>query len=257
MITLQGQRVLITGASAGIGQACAVAFAKLGCHVLLAARRVDRIDAIAKQLQNEYGIETKTIGLDVCDAVLVERTLSDLPPPWNDIDVLVNNAGLARGLEPFYQGNPSDWDVMIDTNVKGLLYVSRFVVPGMIERQRGHVINVGSIAGYQAYANGTVYCASKFAVRAITEGMKQDLHGSGVRVTEIAPGIVETEFSNVRFKGDQSRVDAVYQGMQPLTADDIANTITYCASLPPHMDIMTMAVWPTDQSSAALVHRNK
>lgn len=257
MQSLSNKTVLITGASSGIGEACAHAFAEQGCQVILGARRFDRVQALAVELAEQYEVNALPVQMDVCDSEALMQSITALPEQWSAIDVLVNNAGLARGLEPFQQGQPSDWDEMIDTNIKGLLYSARAVVPGMLQRGSGHIINMGSIAGYQAYANGTVYCATKFAVRGITEGMKQDLHGTPIRVSEIAPGMVQTDFSAVRFKGDKQRAEKVYQNIRPLTARDIANTVVYCAQQPPHVDIMTMAVWPTDQSSASLFYRQE
>lgn len=257
MQSLAEKTVFITGASAGIGEATARAFAAKGAHLILSARRLDKVQTIAEQLTAEFGVNALAIELDVTDNAAVEAAVANLAPQWRAIDILVNNAGLARGMEPFQDGKPSDWDEMIDTNVKGLLYTSRAIAPLLIAREQGHIINLGSIAGYQAYANGTVYCATKFAVRAITEGMKQDLHGTGVRVSEIAPGMVQTDFSRVRFKGDQARADAVYQNIQPLTAEDIASTVVFCAGQPAHVDIMTMAVWPTAQSSAKMFDRKE
>ncbi len=257
MQSLTNKTVLITGASSGIGEACAKAFAMQGCHVILGARRFEKVDVLATEISQQYGVNALPMRMDVCDSAALTKTINELPEQWVAIDVLVNNAGLARGLEPFQKGQPSDWDEMIDTNIKGLLYAARAIVPGMLERRCGHIINMGSIAGFQAYANGTVYCATKFAVRGITEGMKQDLHGTPIRVSEIAPGMVQTDFSAVRFKGDTQRADSVYQNIQPLTAEDIANTVVFCAQQPPHVDIMTMAVWPTDQSSASLFNRQE
>ncbi len=257
MTALHNKRVLITGASGGIGEAAAREFSRQGCHVLLAARRLDRVQALADELIAADGIEAKAIAMDVCDAAAVKQIIDELPAPWSAIDIVVNNAGLARGLAPFYDGDPGDWDEVIDTNIKGLLHVARAVTPGMLDRQSGHIINLGSIAGYQAYPNSAVYCATKFAVRGLTQGMKIDLHGTPLRVSEIAPGMVKTDFSNVRFKGDTQRADAVYQNINPLLAEDIAKTIVFCAQQPPHVDIMTMTILPTDQSSATLFNRTE
>ncbi len=254
-MSVENKMVLITGASAGIGAACAEAFAKAGAHLVLSARRLERVRTLAQRLSEEYGIQAHAIQLDVTDADQVEQVINQLSSPWNEIDILLNNAGLARGMEPIQVGEPQDWDEMIDTNIKGLLYVSRAVLSGMIQREKGHVINLGSIAGYQAYPNGTVYCATKFAVRGITEGMKMDLHGTPIRVSEVAPGMVETDFSQVRFKGDSERADKVYQNITPLTPEDIAQTVVFCANQPEHVNITTMGVFPVDQSSATMFNR--
>ncbi|MDF1797399.1 MAG: SDR family NAD(P)-dependent oxidoreductase [Coxiellaceae bacterium] len=257
MSLLANKMVLITGASAGIGAACAEAFAKAGAHLVLAARRLERVRSLAERLVEQYGIQAHAIQLNVTDADQVESVINQLSSPWCDIDILINNAGLARGMEPIQVGETQDWDDMIDTNIKGLLYVSRAVLPGMIQREKGHVINLGSIAGYQAYPNGTVYCATKFAVRGITEGMKMDLHGTPIRVSEVAPGMVQTDFSSVRFKGDSDRADKVYQNITPLSAEDIAETVVFCASQPEHVNITTMGVFPVDQSSATMFNRKE
>jgi serine 3-dehydrogenase len=259
MISIQNQIVFITGASSGIGAACAKIFAKGGAKLILAARRLEKLDRLAKEL-----VETKSVAsmneiylleLDVRDRPQVESAVAALPDAWKNIDILINNAGLSRGLDKLHEGNFQDWEEMIDTNVKGLLYMTRSIVPGMVSRGRGHVVNIGSIAGRQAYPKGSVYCASKAAVRAISEGLKQDLLGTPVRVTEIEPGLVETEFSNVRFHGDAEKAKNVYQGLTPLTADDVADVVYFCATRSPHVNISEVLLVPTDQASATLVHR--
>lgn len=255
MVSIQSQVVLITGASSGIGAACARAFAPLGVKLLLAARRLSRLQALATQLQTEFGVQTLTIQLDVCDRTQVESQLQALPAEWSTIDVLVNNAGLSRGLDKLYEGSIQDWEEMIDTNIKGLLYMTRAIVPSMVQRQQGHVINIGSIAGHQTYPRGNVYCGSKAAVRAISEGLKQDLLGTPVRVSAVDPGLVETEFSEVRFRGDTERAKAVYADTIPLTPEDIAEVVVFCATRPPHVNISELLVLPTAQSGATLVHR--
>jgi 3-hydroxy acid dehydrogenase / malonic semialdehyde reductase len=255
MTRLQNRIVFITGASSGIGQAAARAFAEQGAALLLAARRVDRLDELARALQDEFKVRTRTLALDVRERTAVERGVSGLPHDWSEIDVLVNNAGLSRGLDKLHQGDYRDWEEMIDTNVKGLLYVSRTVVPGMVARGRGHVINIGSIAGREVYPGGNVYCATKFAERAITKGLNIDLNGTGVRVTTIDPGMVETEFSLVRFHGDSARAAKVYQGVKPLTPRDVADAIVYCSTRPEHVNVAEMVLLPTAQSSATVVHR--
>ncbi|MEG3978560.1 SDR family oxidoreductase [Microcoleus sp. herbarium8] len=261
MISIQNQIVFITGASSGIGAACAQIFAKGGAKLILAARRLEKLDRLAKEL-----VETKSVAsmneiylleLDVRDRPQVESAIAALPDAWKNIDILINNAGLSRGLDKLHEGNFQDWEEMIDTNVKGLLYMTRYIVPGMVSRGGGHVVNIGSIAGRQAYPKGSVYCASKAAVRAISDGLKQDLLGTAVRVTEIEPGLVETEFSNVRFHGDAEKAKNVYQGLTPLTADDVADVVYFCATRSPHVNISEVLLVPTDQASATLVHRKE
>ena len=255
MVSLTDQIVLITGASSGIGAACASAFAGTGAKLILAARRIERLEAIAHTLYETYGTAIHPIELDVCDRSQVTTALEALPKEWRTIDVLVNNAGLSRGLDKLHQGSIQDWEEMIDTNIKGLLYMTRSIVPGMVERGSGHVINIGSIAGHQTYPNGNVYCATKAAVRALTEGLKMDLLGTPVRVSSVDPGLVETEFSSVRFRGDNDRATKVYQGLTPLSADDVADVVLFCATRPPHVNISDVLLVPTDQSSATMVHR--
>ncbi|WP_299408407.1 SDR family oxidoreductase [Acaryochloris sp. IP29b_bin.148] len=255
MVSMQNRVVLITGASSGIGAACARAFAPLGVKLVLAARRLSRLQALATQLEADFGVQTHVMSLDVRDRTQVEAQLQALPAEWSAIDVLVNNAGLSRGLDKLYEGNIQDWEEMIDTNIKGLLYVTRAVVPGMVQRQQGHVINIGSIAGHQTYPRGNVYCGSKAAVRAISDGLKQDLLGTPVRVSSVDPGLVETEFSEVRFHGDTDRAQAVYADTTPLTPEDIAEVVVFCATRPPHVNLSELLVLPTAQSGATLVHR--
>jgi serine 3-dehydrogenase len=247
--------VLVTGASAGIGAACARAFAGAGARLVLAARRAERLEALAAELGDAHGTESHLLELDVRDAEAVAATLGGLPAEWAEVDVLVNNAGLGRGLEKAHEGSPADWDEMVDTNVKGLLYVTRAVVPGMVARGRGHVVNIGSVAGHEVYPGGAVYCATKHAVGAITKGLRMDLLGTGVRVSTVDPGMVETEFSVVRFHGDRERADRVYAGMTPLVADDIADAVLWCATRPPHVNVDEVILKPTDQASATLVSR--
>jgi serine 3-dehydrogenase len=253
-MTLTGRIVLITGASAGIGAACARAFAREGARLVLAARRASRLEDMAGELR-AAGTDVLALELDVGDAAAVAGTLGALAPEWRDVDVLVNNAGLGRGLDKLWEGDPADWDEMVDTNVKGLLYVTRAVLPGMVARGRGHVINLGSVAGHEVYPGGAVYCATKHAVDAITRGLRMDVLGTGVRVSTVDPGMVETEFSVVRFHGDRERADKVYRGMTPLVADDIAETVVWVATRPPHVCIDEIIIKPTDQASATMVHR--
>jgi 3-hydroxy acid dehydrogenase / malonic semialdehyde reductase len=247
--------VLITGASAGIGEACARAFAEAGARLILTARRLDRLQALAAELAAAHGTECHLLAMDVRDRDGVAAGIAALPVEWAAVDVLVNNAGLARGTEKVPAGDPAEWDEVIGTNVNGLLYVTRAVTPGMVERGRGHVINLGSTAGHEVYPGGAVYCATKHAVGAITKGLRMDLLGTGIRVSTVDPGMVETNFSVVRFRGDQERADGVYRGMTPLTPADIAETVLWIATRPPHVNVDEVIIKPTDQASATLVHR--
>lgn len=252
---LSGRCVLVTGASSGIGAACARAFAHLGCRLVLAARRRDRLDALAGELRDQHSSQVHTVTLDVRDRGAVEAMVASLPEPFDRIEVLVNNAGLSRGLSPLHQGLVSDWEEMLDTNVKGLLYVTRVVAQGMVARGRGHIITIGSIAGHETYPGGNVYCASKHAVTALTRGLAQDLLGTGVRVSSVDPGLVETEFSLVRFHGDAERAKAPYQGMTPLTAEDVGEAVVFCATRPAHVTVREMVLLPAEQASAVHVNR--
>lgn len=255
MEAIKGRVVFITGASSGIGEGCARAFAAVGGKLLLAARRIDRLVSLKNHLEKEYGSEVHIFELDVRMRGRVEKAIGSLSENWKAIDILINNAGLSRGLDKLQEGSVEDWDEMIDTNVKGLLYVSREVVPGMVERGRGHIINIGSVAGHEVYPGGNVYCASKHAVKAISKGLKIDLLGTPVRVTSIDPGMVKTEFSIVRFHGDRGRADKVYEGLTPLSPDDIAEAALFCASRPPHVNINEIIIMPTAQASATLAYR--
>jgi serine 3-dehydrogenase len=255
MYSLKNKVVFVTGASAGIGESCARAFAQSGARILICARRADRLKTLAAELKKEFGVPVHAFGLDVRSQPAVEKALSALPAEWRPIEVLVNNAGLSRGLAKLHEGLLSDWEEMIDTNVKGLLYVSRAVIPGMVERGSGHVINIGSIAGHEVYPSGNVYCATKFAVRALSKGLRLDLNGTPIRVSEVAPGMVETEFSVVRFHGDTERAGKVYQGLTPLSPDDIADAVVWCATRPAHVNVSEMIVMPTAQASTTLVYK--
>lgn len=249
-----GQRnVLITGATSGIGEATARLLAKNEYNLILCGRRQDRLE----KLQAELSMQAKVTALsfDVRDYEAVKRALKSLGNDWKKVDVLINNAGNAHGLDPVHQGSVEDWDAMMDINVKGLLYVSREIMPGMTERKSGHIINIGSIAGKEVYPNGNVYCASKFAVDALTRGMRIDLNPFGIKVTSIHPGMVDTEFSLVRFKGDAQKAGSVYKGMKPLTGQDIADVILYVLSTPDHVVIADMIVFPKAQGSSTVVHR--
>jgi serine 3-dehydrogenase len=255
MYSLKDKVVFITGASSGIGRSCTRAFAAQGAKILMCARRAGRLKALAAELKKEFRVPVHHFTLDVRDQLAVERAVAGLAKGWRSIEVLVNNAGLSRGLAKLHEGLASDWEEMIDTNVKGLLYVSRAVIPGMVERASGHIINIGSIAGYEVYPGGNVYCATKFAVRALSKGLRLELNGTPIRVSEVAPGMVETEFSIVRFHGDTERAGKVYQGLTPLTPDDIADAVVWCATRPPHVNISQVTVMPTAQASTTLVHR--
>jgi NADP-dependent 3-hydroxy acid dehydrogenase YdfG len=248
--------VMITGASAGIGAACARVFAREGYRLLLLARRLERLEALASELREKYGSEVLVRMLDVRQAARVREVLELLPAQWRNIDLLINNAGLSRGLDKLHEGNLEHWETMIDTNIKGLLYVSRQVIPGMVARGRGHVINVGSIAGHQVYPGGNVYCATKHAVKALTQGMQIDLLGTPVRVSSLDPGLVDTEFARVRFDGDEEKAAAVYQGMEPLHAEDVAEIALFIATRPPHVNISNLIVLPSQQATAMLVDRS-
>ncbi len=252
---IAGRTVLVTGASSGIGEACAHAFAAAGCRLLLVARRADRVAAVAARLEAEHGGVARGDVLDVRDRGAVEGWFAGLPASWQAVDILVNNAGLARGLAPLHAGEVEDWEEMVDTNLKGLLYVTRTVLPGMVERGRGHVVNIGSIAGHEVYPGGNVYCASKFAVTALGRAMAVDTLGTGVRVSSVDPGMVETEFSEVRFHGDRERAATVYQGLEPLAPADVADAVLFCTTRPAHANVREMILMPTAQAAAVHVWR--
>lgn len=244
--------VLITGATSGIGRACAVSFHNAGYTVLATGRNT----AALAELKNELGNNCYTMAFDVCDETAVKHAIESIPDELKNIDVLVNNAGLALGLEPEYEGNTRDWSVMIDTNIKGLLGMTRLIVPNMLERGQGHIINIGSVAGDAAYAGGAVYCATKAAVKAITDGLRIDLVDTPLRVTLIKPGLVETNFSNIRFHGDRDRASAVYRGIEALTAEDIADTVLYAAQAPAHVQIAEMLILATRQANGSIIIRH-
>jgi len=246
---------LITGATSGIGEACAHLFAREGYKVILTGRRLDRLEKVAKKVNAKYSVEVAYYDFDVRDRESVIKTLEGMPASWKKVDVLINNAGLSQGLDPIQNGSYEDWDTMIDTNIKGLLNVTKVVSNWMVEYKKGHIINLGSIAGKQVYPNGNVYCASKFAVDALNQGMRIDLLPYGIRVTAIHPGAVETEFSEVRFHGDRERAKKVYDGFEPLAAEDIAETIWFAVSRPAHVNINELTVMPTAQASAAIIDR--
>lgn len=246
--------VLITGATSGIGEACARKFAEGGYNVIITGRRAGRLESLKAELE-KAGARVRTLQFDVRDAEAASAAVGSLPEEWSRIDVLVNNAGLALGLDKEYEGSQEDWNIMIDTNIKGLLTMTRLIVPGMVERGSGHVINIGSVAGDAAYACGNVYCATKAAVKAITDGLRIDLADTPVRVTNIKPGLVETEFSRVRFHGDNERADNVYKGIKPLTGADIADVVYYAASAPAHVQIAEVLVLATHQASGSVIVR--
>lgn len=253
--SLKDKIVLITGASAGIGAACAHYFADAGAKLILCARRQDKLQILADELHTEYAALTRLLPVDVQQGSAVTALIEALPSDWQAIEVLVNNAGLSRGLDKQYEASLQDWEEMIDTNIKGLLYMTRAIVPGMVARNRGHVINLGSIAARDTYKGGSVYCATKAAVKVLSEGLKIDLLGTPVRVTNIEPGLVETEFSEVRFRGDRDRAKTVYSGMNALTPSDVADAVLYAATRPAHVNISELFLIPTDQSTSTLIHR--
>ena len=254
-MSLKGKIVFITGASSGIGAATSLAFAAEGARLLLAARRVEKLAEVAAQALERGATAVHSIRLDVRNHRSVQNTIDELPSEWADIEILINNAGLSRGLDKLYMGMIDDWDEMIDTNVKGLLYVTRAVVPGMVVRGRGHVVNLGSTAGELTYPNGAVYCASKAAERAINDGLRQDVLGTPVRVTSVDPGMVETDFSLVRFHGDGERAGKVYKGITPLTPEDVADVIVWAVSRPAHVNIARVLLTPVQQANSLLFHR--
>ena len=246
--------VFITGATSGIGLGCARKFAANGDKLILTGRNASRLSEISNELKAQ-GTEVVTLKFDVRDREAAQKAIESLPAEWTKIDVLVNNAGLALGLEPEYEGDFNDWDGMIDTNIKGLLTMTRLIVPGMIERNSGHIINIGSVAGDAAYAGGNVYCATKAAVKALSDGLRIDVANTSVRVTNLKPGLVETNFSNVRFHGDTDRAAKLYQGIKPLTGDDIADVAVYAANAPAHVQIAEVLILATHQASGSVIVR--
>lgn len=256
MVPVKNKIVFITGATAGIGKACAELFAENGARLILSGRRKDRLEALAQSLKERIQTDSFVLPLDVADSRMVEEAIKGLPEEWRPIDILINNAGMARGLDKVHEASVTDWDEMIDTNIKGLLYVSRAVMPGMVARGSGHIVNLGSIAGHEVYPGGNVYCATKHAVAAITKGMQIDLVDSPVRVTTIDPGLVETEFSMVRFRGDEQRAKKVYQNIEALTGADVAEAVLFAVTRPPHVNIHEIIIMPTNQAGSMVVHRN-
>lgn len=255
-MSLKGKVVFITGASAGIGAATALAFAAEGAKLLLAARRADKLEGVAKLALARGSEAVHSFALDVRNQQAVANAVATLPAEWAAVDILVNNAGLSRGLDKLHAGKIQDWEEMIDTNVKGLLYVTRAVVPGMVDRGHGHIVNLGSTAGEITYPNGAVYCATKAAERAINDGLRQDLLGTPIRVTSIDPGMVETDFSLVRFHGDSERAANVYKNITPLTAEDVAESIVWVASRPAHVNIARVMMTCVQQANSLLFARN-
>lgn len=247
--------VFITGASCGIGEGCARKFASEGARLILNSRSEEKLQALAKELKQQYGAECHVLPFDVRDRQAASSALASLPAEWKEIDILINNAGLAIGVDKEYEGSLEEWDVVIDTNIKALLSMTRIVVPGMVERGRGHIINIGSIAGDAAYPGGSVYCATKAAVKALSDGLRIDLVDTPLRVTNIKPGLVETNFSVVRFRGDNERADNVYKGIHALTGDDIAEVVYFAASAPEHMQIAEILVMPTNQATGTIVSK--
>ena len=248
---------LVTGATSGFGEAIARRLAAEGCHVAITGRRTDRLERVAKEIRSEHQVEVSTHAFDVRDREAVTKAMAGAKALLSKLDILVNNAGLALALDPIQSGNADDWDQMIDTNVKGLLYVTRAALPGMLERGRGHVVNIGSVAGHQVYAGGAVYAATKFAVRAISDALRHDVLGTGIRVTNVEPGLAETEFSIVRFKGDEARASAVYEGTQPLRPEDVADAVHWAVTRPPHVNVQSILLMPTDQAAIPALHRRK
>ena len=246
--------VMVTGATSGIGEACARKFARGGYNVIITGRRKEKLDTLRRELEN-MGAEVLAMEFDVRERASARKAVDFLKGKWANINVLINNAGLALGLDKEYEGSFEDWDTMIDTNIKGLLNMTRFVVPGMVERNEGHLINIGSVAGDAAYANGNVYCATKAAVKALSDGLRIDVAESNVRVTNLKPGLVQTNFSNVRFHGDDARAESVYKGVKPLTGDDIADVAFYAASAPAHVQIAEVLILATHQANGSVIVR--
>jgi len=250
-------KALVTGATAGIGKATAIKLASLGFDLIITGRREERLKELRDKLIEDYKIEVLTLKFDIRKKDEVENAWNSLPKEWQEIDLLVNNAGLAAGFDYFHQASVEDWDTMIDTNIKGLLYISRLVTPVMVERKKGQIINISSIAGKEVYQRGNVYCATKHAVEAITKAMRADLLPYNIKVSSVSPGMVETEFSMVRFKGDKQKADNVYKGLEPLTAEDIADIIEFIVTRPPHVNINDILVMPTAQANSYYVHREE
>ena len=253
---MKGKTIFITGATSGIGEGCARKFAAMGSNLILNGRNTEKLESLKKELTAQ-GVEVLTLPFDVRDRKAMQQAVDSLQDQWKHVDVLINNAGLVIGMDKEHEGSLAEWDIVIDTNIKALLAMTRLIVPGMVERGCGHVINIGSIAGDAAYAGGSVYCATKAAVKALSDGLRIDLVDTPVRVTNIKPGMVETNFSVIRFRGDQDKADAVYKGIRPLTGDDIADVVYYAASAPAHVQIAEVLVMPTYQATGTVCHRQE
>lgn len=253
---MKGKTIFITGATSGIGEGCARKFAAMGSNLILNGRNTEKLESLKKELTTQ-GVEVLTLPFDVRDRKAMQQAVDSLQGQWKHVDVLINNAGLVIGMDKEHEGSLDEWDIVIDTNIKALLAMTRLIVPGMVERGCGHVINIGSIAGDAAYAGGSVYCATKAAVKALSDGLRIDLVDTPVRVTNIKPGMVETNFSVIRFRGDQDKADAVYKGIRPLTGDDIADVVYYAASAPAHVQIAEILVMPTYQATGTVCHRQE
>lgn len=257
MKKLEGKIAFITGATSGIGEASAYSLAEQGANLIITARRSNILEKLESEIKSKYGVKVFAIKLDVKNRKEVEWAVNSLPDEWKKIDILLNNAGLAKGLSKIYEDDIDNWDEMIDTNVKGLLYVTRAIVPGMVERESGHVINIGSTAGHEAYPKGHVYCATKHAVNAITKSLRIDVIDKNIRVSTVDPGAVETNFSNVRFFGDKEKATSMYKGIIPLVAQDVADAVVFCATRPSHANIAEIIMMPTQQASATIFHRKE
>lgn len=252
---LDGKTAFITGASSGIGEATARVFAENGCKLILLARRKERLEALSNELMKKFGTQSLLIVENIQNFEGLKEKISKIPEEFLNVDILVNNAGLARGLDKIYNGNVTDWEEMIDTNIKGVLYITKLLAPIFLKRNSGHIVNIASLAGRQVYPNGNVYCATKFAVKALSESMIIDFNGTNIRITNVDPGLVETEFSEIRFHGDSERAKQVYLGYMPLTGKDIANIILFIVTLPQHIMVQDILVTPTAQATATIVHK--
>ncbi len=255
MESLKGKVVFISGVTSGIGKACAYSFAELGANLIVNARRLELVNEVAEDIKNKFGVRVHSFKLDVRNRKEVEDAIAGIPAEFSKIDILINNAGLGKGLDKFYEDKIDSWEEMIDTNIKGMLYVTRSIIPGMVERKSGHIINIGSIAGLEAYPKGAVYCATKAAVESIAKSIKMDVVDKNIRVSTIEPGMVETNFSNIRFYGDTEKAKNVYKGLTPLTAEDIADNVIYIATRKPHVNISNLVIYPVAQASATVNYK--
>jgi len=257
MPSLKNKTIFITGASSGIGKACTNLFASEGAKLIIAARRIERIEKLSKEISEKYGTKVHVMQMDVRSRNDVREKISSIPDEFQRIDVLLNNAGLAKGFHKLYEGNIDDWEEMIDTNVKGLLYVTRQILPAMVERKKGHIVNIGSTAGHDVYLNGNVYCATKFAVNALTQAIRLDVLDRNIKVSTVDPGMVLTEFSKVRFSGDEEKANKVYEGLRPLSPKDIAEAVLFCITRPDHVNINEIILTPSAQASSNFIYREK